>query len=118
MIDHGGYALLLGVNIYRLSAMHCVEEAMPVDIKARFAPTEDMLARYPKDDYFLESFEPATKPWYEIQTQAYKAGMITDGMIGDSKCMLFQVKPVVELYREALLTRPYELYGIDKGGAE
>jgi len=114
VIDHGGYALLLGVNIYRLSAMHYVEDAMPADIKARFAPTEAVLARYPKEDWFVESFEPATKPWYEIQSQAYAAGMITDGMIGDSKCMFFPVKPVVELYREALLTRPYEFYGLEQ----
>ena len=114
VIDAGGYALLLGVNIYRLSAMHYVEDAMPADIKARFAPNEEMLACYPKDQWFIESFEPATKPWYEIQTRAHEAGMIQDGMVGDSRCMFFQVKPVVELYREALLTRPYDLYGLEK----
>jgi aminoglycoside N3'-acetyltransferase len=114
IIDNGGYALLLGVNIYRLSAMHYMEDAMPAGIKARFAPTPEALARYPANEWFIESFEPAAKPWYQIQSQAYAAGLITDGMVGDSKCMFFQVKPVVELYRQALLKRPYELYGLEK----
>jgi aminoglycoside N3'-acetyltransferase len=113
VIDHGGYALLLGVNIYRLSAMHYVEDAMPADLKARFAPPPEALARYPAKEWFIESFAPAVKPWYEIQSQAYAAGLIADGMVGDSKCMLFPVKPVVELYRQALRTRPYELYGLE-----
>ena len=112
VIDRGGYALLLGVNIYRLSAMHYVEDAMPAGIKARFAPSPEALARYPAREWFIESFEPAAKPWYEIQSQAYAAGLVTDGVIGDSKCMFFPVRPVVELYRQALLARPYELYGI------
>jgi len=113
IIGSGGYALLLGVNIYRLSAMHYVEAAMPADIKARFAPAPAALARYPANEWFIESFEPSAKPWYEIQSQAYAAGLINDGMIGASKCMFFPVKPVVELYRQALLTRPYELYGLE-----
>jgi len=114
IIDNGGYALLLGVNIYRLSSMHYVEDAMPADIKARFAPMPEMLARYPAHEWFIESFEPAAKPWYEIQSQAYAQGLVTDGLVGDCKCMFFPVGPVVELYRQALLTRPYELYGLEK----
>ena len=114
IIDIDGCALLLGVNIYRLSAMHYVEDAMPAGIKARFAPAPQALAQYPAGEWFIEAFEPSVKPWYEIQSQAYAAGLITDGMIGDSKCMFFPVGPVVELYRQALLTRPYELYGIEE----
>ena len=114
IIDSGGYALLLGVNIYRLSAMHYVEDAMPADIKARFAPTPEALARYSADAWFIESFEPSAKPWYAIQSQACEAGLITDGMIGDCKCMFFPVKPVIELYRQALRARPYELYGLER----
>ena len=87
IIDHGGYALLLGVNIYRLSAMHYVEDAMPADIRARFAPGPQALAQYPVGEWFMEAFEPSAKPWYEIQSQAYAAGFITGGMIGDSKCI-------------------------------
>ena len=113
IIADGGYALLLGVNIYRLSAMHYVEDAMPAGIKARFAPTPQARARYPADEWFIESFEPSVKPWYEIQSQAFEAGLITEGMVGDCKCMLFPVGPVVELYRQALLDRPYELYGLE-----
>ena len=40
--------------------------------------------------------------------------MIKDSMIGKAKCMLFKVKPVIELYRKALLERPFELYGLEE----
>lgn len=33
-------------------------------------------------------------------------------MIGNSKCMLVQVKNVISLYRQALISEPFELYGI------
>lgn len=117
IIDYGGYALLLGVNIYRLSAMHYVEDAIPADIKARFVPSAEARARYPADEWFIESFAPAAKPWYEIQAQAYAAGLITEGMIGDCKCMFFPVQPVVELYQQALQTRPHKLFGLEKDDA-
>ena len=53
------------------------------------------------------------KPWYKVQNEAYQAGMIKDNMIGEAKCMLFRVKPVIELYRKALLEHPFELYGLE-----
>jgi len=113
IIDHGGHALLLGVDIYSLSAMHYAEDAMPADIRARFVPSTEVLSRYPADEWFIEVWQPATKPWHEIQAQAIQAGLIANQTIGNCKCMFFPVKPVVELYRQALLTRPYELYGLE-----
>lgn len=112
LIDTGGSALLLGVDIYRLSAMHYVEDALPDEIRNRFKPSPEARVLYPEYKWFIEAWKPDIKPWYKIQNAAYKSGLITDGMIGNAKCMLFKVKPVIELYREALISDPFGLYGL------
>ncbi len=112
LIDHGGYALLLGVDIYRLSAMHYVEDALPDEIRNRFAPSDMARAKYPEDQWLIEAWSPKAKPWYKIQNEAYTKGWITDTYIGNAKCLFFNVRPVIELYRQALLERPFELYGL------
>jgi aminoglycoside N3'-acetyltransferase len=112
LIDSAGYALLLGVDIYRMSAMHYVEDCLPVEIKNKFAPSQEAREIYPESEWHIEAWEPAAKPWYTIQDRAYENGYIADAMIGNAKCMLVQVKNVVELYRKALQTEPFELYGL------
>lgn len=112
LIDNDGYALLLGVDIYRLSTMHYVEDALPDEIRSKFKPSPEARAKYPEDQWFIESWVPDTKPWYAIQNEAYAKGFITDTHIGNAKCMFFKVRPVIELYRQALLECPFELYGL------
>jgi aminoglycoside 3-N-acetyltransferase len=114
LIDSGGYALLLGVDIYALSAMHTVEDVLPEAIRARFRPSPEALARYPANEWFIEAWSPAAKPWYQIQAAAYAQGYIADTTIGQARCLLLPVRPVVSLYRQALLERPFELYGLDE----
>jgi aminoglycoside N3'-acetyltransferase len=114
LIDSGGYALLLGVDIYALSAMHYVEDALPEAIRTRFKPSPEALARYPVDQWLTEAWSPPAKPWYQIQAAAYAQGLISDTTIGRARCMLLPVLPVVALYRQALLERPFELYGLEK----
>lgn len=113
IIDHGGHALLMGVDIYRLSAMHYVEDTLPQAVRERFAPSKAATAVYPEDECFIEAWEPTVKPWYKIQDMAYARGLIRDIMIGGAKCMLMQVKPVTTLYRQALETDPLGLYGLE-----
>lgn len=112
LIDQNGHALLLGVDIYRLSSMHYVEDSLPDEIKDKFKPSYEARELYPEDQWFIESWEPSAKPWYAIQNKAYEKGYIKDGFIGDCKCMLLNVREVTELYRQALDTNPFELYGI------
>jgi len=112
LIDNDGYALLLGVDIYRLSSMHYVEDALPDEIRNKFKPSPEARAKYPEDQWFIESWLPDVKPWYVIQDEAYAMSFITDTYIGNAKCMFFKVRPVIELYRQALLERPFELYGL------
>lgn len=112
IIDHGGFALLLGVDIYSLSAMHYVEDALPEEIRRRFRPSEAALRQYPEDQWLTEAWAPDGKPWYEIQDQAFTSGLITHTEIGTAKCLFFPVRPVIGLYRKALQERPLELYGL------
>ena len=111
-LHHGGKALLLGVDIYKLTAMHAVEYALPKEIRGIFAPTEEINRRYPPDEWFVEAGEPPVKPWYTIQEMARQRGLIREGHIGRCKYMFFDLWDVVGLYRKALETDPYGLYGL------
>ena len=112
LITSGGYVLLLGVDIYKMSSMHYVEDILPCEIKNLFRPSKEALMLYPESEWFIEAWTPATKPWYTIQEQAYEKGYITDIMIGSSKCMFAEINSVIELYKQALQADPFSLYGL------
>ena len=112
LIASGGYALLLGVDIYKMSSMHAVEEHLPDEIKALFRPSDEALKRYPESEWFIEAWDPPAKPWHTIQAKAYEMGYINDIMIGGSRCMLVQINNVLHLYRQELQNNPFELYGL------
>lgn len=112
LIDSGGYALLLGVDIYKMSSMHYVEDNLPDEIKKMFRPSEEALKIYPETEWFIEAWSPQAKPWYIIQKKAYEQGYINDIIIGNSKCMLVDIKNTIELYKHALKTDPFKLYGL------
>lgn len=113
LIDSSGYALLLGVDIYRMSSMHYVEDYLPDLIRDKFKPSNEALERYPESGWFIESWAPTVKPWYKIQDAAYQLGYIQDCMIGPCRCMLVQVEKTTQLYRKALQTNPLKLYGLE-----
>jgi aminoglycoside N3'-acetyltransferase len=112
LIDNGGKALLLGVDIYRLSSMHYVEGILPQKIKDIFKPSESVNAIYPPEQWFIETGEPTVKPWYTIQNMAYDRGLIRVGQIGECKCMFFDLWKVISIYQNELIHNPYELYGM------
>lgn len=119
VIDKGGHALLLGVDIYRLSAMHYVEDALPDEIRKLFVPKNaEVRQLYPEDAWFIEVWAPENKPWYVVQDRAYEQGLITDGVIGGAQCMFFGIADVIEIYRRALIEKPFELYGIEGNGGQ
>ncbi|MBR6766932.1 MAG: AAC(3) family N-acetyltransferase, partial [Clostridia bacterium] len=112
VIRHGGKALLLGVNIYKLTAMHYAEDILPEEIRRIFAPSDEILRKYPPDEWLVEAGEPPVKAWYTIQDMAYQRGLIQDSYIGSCKAMFFDLDGVVSLYRHELETRPLQLYGL------
>ena len=111
-IHNGGKALLLGVDIYKLTAMHYMEDALPSEISRIFAPTEEVNRKYPPDEWFMECGEPPVKPWYTIQRMAFERGIIKDGYIGKCRYMLFNILDVVSIYRSELERDPFGLYGL------
>ena len=112
LINSNGYALLMGVDIYAMSAMHYVEDCLPDEIKKKFSVSKEARKIYPESEWFVEAWSPPVKPWYTIQKRAYGKGYMRDTNIGNAKCILVQVKNTIELYRQALLNEPFELYGL------
>ncbi len=113
LIDNSGKALLLGVDIYRLTAMHYVEDLLPQRIRDIFKPSEEVNQLYPPDQWFIETGEPPVKPWYTIQSMAYDKGIIKTGQIGKCECMFFDLRDVVGLYQKELKHNPFKLYGLE-----
>jgi Aminoglycoside N3''-acetyltransferase len=114
LLDNGGKALLLGVDIYRLTAMHYVEDLLPQKIRDIFKPSEKVNRIYPPEQWFIETGEPPAKAWYTIQKIALDKGFIKEGQIGKCKCMFFDLWEIVGLYQNELKINPYELYGIEE----
>lgn len=112
-IHQGGKALLLDVDIYKLTAMHYMEDILPPEISRVFAPTAAASAKYPEDQWLIECGQPPVKPWYTIQKMAYERGLIQEARIGECKAMFFDIWSVVSLYRKELETNPKKLYGLE-----
>lgn len=113
-IRSGGKALLLGVDIYKLTAMHYAESSMPEEISRMFAPTEKINGIYPPDEWFVEAGSPPKKAWYTIQEAAYKEGLVKEAQIGKCKAMFFDILPVISIYERELKTNPFKLWGLKK----
>ena len=113
VIRNGGKALLLGVDIYKLTAMHYMEDAMPKEISDLYEPTEEVSKVYPPEKWLIECGNPPVMPWYTIQDMAYEKGLIKDGYIGTCKYMFFDIWEVVSLYRKELETNPFKFHGLE-----
>ena len=113
-IHHGGKALLLGVDIYKLTAMHYVEGATPEDISKRYEPTEAVNKIYPPDEWLIECGHPPVKAWYKIQSAAYEKGLIKEAMIGNCKAMFFDIHDAISIYENELRTDPYGLWELEE----
>ena len=111
LIDTDGYALLLGVGIYKLSSMHYVEDNLPEEIANFFKVSKQARQVYPENQWFIEAGHPLAMAWYKIQNEAYDKGLIREEKIGDCLCQFFKVKDVIALYQRALETDPLGLYG-------
>ena len=112
VLEQGGHAVMMGVDIYKLTAMHDVEDLLPQRVRDLFAPPPEAAALYPPGEWLVEAGAPPARAWATIQDQAYDRGMIRKARVGGSDWMYFKVSDVVGLYREALLRDPLGLYGL------
>lgn len=114
VLKNGGMALMLGVDIYKLTAMHYVEYLLPEGVTRIFGPNEQAARRYPEGEWFVETGRPPIKAWYTIQQMADERGLIRRGRAGSCEMMFFSVGEVVGLYKDELTRDPYALYGVKR----
>ena len=110
LLDHGGWTLLLGVDIHRCSAMHHAEALVPLPPGPALTIPPTVLAAYPPEQWYVEVEPPAPVEdvWGQVQDEADRLGLLRHRTIGQSPCLLFPTAPVVGLYaarRRAVLER-------------
>lgn len=116
LVDVRGYALMLGVDIHRLSAMHHAESragGVPAAVRACFAAGEDLARTYPRERWYVEVGSTPDDGWGKVQDEALLRGLVRQGRIGAADCMLMPLVDVIGIYEAALRTDPYGLFGID-----
>lgn len=116
LMDVGGYALLLGVDIHRLSAMHHAESragGVPAAVRACFAAGEDLARTYPRDRWYVEVGSTPHDGWGKVQDEAVARGLVREVRIGAARCLLMPIPDVIGIYERALRADPYGLFGID-----
>ena len=113
-IDNGGKAILFGVDIYKLTAVHYVEDATPNDINEIYAPGEAINKKYPPSEWFMEAGHPPVLAWYKVQDEALQRGLIKETHIGDCKVWFMDIKEVISIYENMIKTDPYDLWGLEK----
>lgn len=116
LVDVGGYALLLGVDIHRLSAMHHAESragGVPAAVRACFAAGEDLARTYPRDHWYVEVGSTPDDGWRKVQDEARRRGLVREARIGAARCLLMPIAEVIGIYEDALRTDPYGLFGLD-----
>lgn len=111
-INHGGKALLFGVDIYKLTAMHYVEESTPEYINKLYEPGLEINKKYPSDEWFMEAGHPPVKAWYKIQKKAFENNLIKEAFIGNCRVWFFDIKEVISIYENELKTDPYGLWEV------
>jgi aminoglycoside N3'-acetyltransferase len=114
LLENDGWALLIGVDIYRLTSMHYREDMLPQKIRDIFEAKGDILKDYSPEEWYIETGIPPVKAWYKIQDEADRRGYIHHHTIGNAKCMFFKARDVVDLYGKALEEDPFGLYEIKK----
>ena len=114
VLHNGGKGLLLGVDIYKLTAMHYVEGLIPEDIGAISAPNDEVKRIYPSEEWFIETGRVPVLGWYTIQNTALEREIIRQQKIGECSAMFFDLWKVVGMYEQALKNDPYSLFGVER----
>lgn len=106
VLKNSGNALLIGVDIRRLTAMHLVEHLIPNHYWPRFFTplNPDIEKIYPPDEYFIvtEALPKYHIGWLKVQRIAEERGFITRGTIGQAETMFFSISDIVEIYKNEI----------------
>lgn len=117
-----GYALLIGVDIQNLSAMHAAESHIPEALEpiiSRHEPKDSKTKTELKKHYNLDEWEftfsedaPVTIGWKKVEDEAIEKDIIKIDYIGKCKVMFMKVNKVVDIYRRRLIEDPKKLFGL------
>jgi aminoglycoside N3'-acetyltransferase len=108
-----GWALLIGVDIYRCSSMHLAEHVpVPQAITGRFDLPEDLTRDYPEDKWAIGYGDTPGDPWATVWDGAEQQGLIRHGRIGQAECALFRAGALVRIYEQMRRSDPYGLFGL------
>ena len=112
LVERGGKALLLGVEMDRCSALHLAEErvALPARLAALLTPPDDLWRDYPAAEWGI-GYGPEAN-FLMAQEAAEAHGLIASVGIGQATARLFAIQPVVALYERLLREQPYAVYGL------
>jgi len=117
LIDNNGYALLIGVDIRKLTAMHYVESNIPESIWPRlFARMPNEINElYNQNEYFIttEVLPKYHVGWLKVQKLAESKGLITHGKIGNAESMFFNIKEIVSIYEYEIKNNITQLFEIE-----
>jgi aminoglycoside N3'-acetyltransferase len=109
LYDDDGWALLIGVDITRMSSMHLAEEGIALSHDVTTILPETLQIRYPSSQWYVQYRTPGAPvlidTWLEIQAQADAQGWIHHGLIGRAPSMLVRIRPVIDMYRQWLLDK-------------
>jgi len=112
-----GWALLIGVDIYRCSSMHLAERVpVPQAIVQCFALPDDIARDYPEEEWGIGYGGTPGDPWRTVWDDAERQGLIRHGRIGQADCSLFRARALVRIYEEMRRTDPYGLFGLEAPG--
>jgi aminoglycoside N3'-acetyltransferase len=117
LINNNGYALLIGVDIRKLTSMHYVEHCLPNDIwPLLFSKMNPEIMRiYNLDEYFIttEEIPKYHKGWLYIQSIAEKENKLIYGKLGNADCIFFRIKDVISIYENEIQTNLSSLFDIE-----
>ena len=117
LLDCNGVVLLLGVGIDRCSSLHLSEKVPMTEearekIKSMWPQTkvatisEEVRQRYPAD-IIIGPREEGPGIWQNARDEACRRGLIREGKIGNSECMLFKIKEVISILEEIRRSGPF-----------
>ena len=115
LLEANGCALLLGVGLGYCSSLHQADTvSLPPEVTECFRLPEDIRQDYPEDIHISYGSTPAD-PMEKIRLEAERSALIRTRLIGKAECLLFRVKPIIEIYQKARRTDPWGLFGVHRG---
>jgi len=116
LLDVDGWALLLGVGIFRCSSLHQAEDplVLPEEIAEVYAIPEDVARDYPADTWAIGYATTELYPWAQVWAEALRRGIVHRGRVGQAECKLFRAQAMVSLYRELQRGDLFALFGLER----